>query len=139
MGRRAPPVAKLAGLMLLALGGSFHAVLAGPANRSIQAPAQAALSPTSSLTLSIPADLSAVTVTLAALRLRTGRLIAASIVWCLCKWPPVRRVIVPGAVGISNLRKDYYRNPIMAMSTVPVAMRFDAWVDAAGPAHLASG
>jgi hypothetical protein len=47
----------LAGLTLLALGGSWQAAVATPANWSIQPPAQASLSPTSSLSLSIPADL----------------------------------------------------------------------------------
>ncbi|HEV2287295.1 MAG TPA: hypothetical protein VGR80_14725, partial [Steroidobacteraceae bacterium] len=59
MDRRAPAVAKLVGLALLACGGGVQAVAASPAGWSIQAPAQAAVSPTSSLTLTIPADLSA--------------------------------------------------------------------------------
>jgi hypothetical protein len=56
---RAPRVGKLAGLALLAWSSGFHAAVASPASWSIQAPAQASVSPTSSLTLAIPADLSA--------------------------------------------------------------------------------
>jgi len=59
MGRRTPSLGKLAGLTLLALGGSGQAAVATSANWSIQPPAQASVSPTGSLTLSIPADLSA--------------------------------------------------------------------------------
>jgi hypothetical protein len=60
MGRRAP-VGTLAGLALLALGGSLQpdAVRAGTANWVIQPPAQGSLSPTASLSLGIPADLPA--------------------------------------------------------------------------------
>src|SRR5579863_8254624 len=54
---RPSPIGRLAGLTLLALGGSWQAALATPANWSIQPPAQASISPTSSLSLSIPADL----------------------------------------------------------------------------------
>lgn len=61
MGRRASPVGTLAGLVLLALGGSLQpsAARAAVANWAIQPPAQGSLSPTSSLSLSIPLDLSA--------------------------------------------------------------------------------
>jgi hypothetical protein len=59
MGCHAPPLGKLAGVMLLAVGSSTQAAVASSANWSIQPPAQAAVSPTSALTLSIPADLSA--------------------------------------------------------------------------------
>ena len=51
----------MAGLVLLALGGSLQpsAARAAAANWAIQPPAQGSLSPTSSLSLSIPADLPA--------------------------------------------------------------------------------
>lgn len=59
MGLRAPPVAQALGLALLAWSGGVQAVATSSANWTIQPPAQSAVSPTSSLTLTLPADLSA--------------------------------------------------------------------------------
>lgn len=61
MGNRASPITKLSGLMLLAFCGSWQARVAdaSSANWAIQPPAQAPPSPTASLSLSIPSDLSA--------------------------------------------------------------------------------
>jgi hypothetical protein len=61
MACRAPSLGKLAGLMLLALGGSVQASVAGAsaANWAIQPPAQGSLSPTGSLSVGIPSDLTA--------------------------------------------------------------------------------
>jgi len=59
MGWRTSPIGKLAGMLLLALGGSVQSGVAGAsaANWMIQPPAQASVTPTGSLSVGIPSDL----------------------------------------------------------------------------------